>query len=188
MYKPIEKWIKLDFNDDWAAYNGEDIELGLYYVETSDITLLKKSDIYSSAIIKKAIQERIHFEITHQLISKKKGKKDLFVSVIDKIVEYSKDDKNLYKLMINVMSGLLGKSKSSVSYCNINKSIEQIFHAINEYEKLDKRVFISRIPETYYYLYGTDDEVPLNETNIPMCIQVLDQSNIKIYDMVKEND
>ncbi len=68
MYNLINEWIKLDFNDDWTAYNGEDIELGLYYVETSDITLFKKSDIYSSAIIKKAIQEGIHFEITHRLI------------------------------------------------------------------------------------------------------------------------
>ncbi len=64
--------------------------------------------------------------------------------------------------------------------------MEQIFHAISEYEKLDKRVFINKIPETDYYLYGTDDEVSLSETNIHMYIQVLDQSNIKIYDMVKK--
>ena len=75
MYNPIEEWIKLDFNDDWTVYNGEDIELGLYCVETSDITLFKKPDIYSSAIIKKAIQEGIKFEITHNLVSKNKEKK-----------------------------------------------------------------------------------------------------------------
>jgi hypothetical protein len=57
LYNPIEEWIKLDFNDDWSVYNGIDIESELYYVETSDITLFKTSDIYSSAIIKKAIQE-----------------------------------------------------------------------------------------------------------------------------------
>ncbi len=80
--------------------------------------------------------------------------------------------------MINMISGLLGKSKTSVSYYHINKNMEQFFHAISEYEKLDKRVFINKIPETDYYLYGTDDEVSLSETNIPMYIQVLDQSNI----------
>ncbi len=78
-------WKILDFNDDWTVYNGEDIELGLYYVETSDITLLKRSDIYSSAIIKKAIQEGIKFEITQISFSKNKERKDLFVSVIDKL-------------------------------------------------------------------------------------------------------
>jgi hypothetical protein len=54
-------------------------------VETSDITLLKRSDIYSSAIIKKAIQEGIKFEITQISFSKNKERKDLFVSVIDKL-------------------------------------------------------------------------------------------------------
>ena len=186
MYKPIEEWIRLDFNDCWTLYNGNDIVLGLYYVETEDITLFKKSDIYSSAIIKKAIEENIEFKITHQLISKNKEEKDLFVKVIDKIVEYSKGDKQLYKLMINMMSGLLGKNKTSVSNCNINNNIEQIFYGINEYEKLDKRTFINKIPETEYYLYGTDDEIILSETNLPMYIQVLDQSNIKVYDMMKQ--
>ncbi len=49
--------------------------------------------------------------------------------------------------MINMMPGLLGKSKTSVSYCNINKNIEQIFYAIDEYEKLDKRVLIYKFQE-----------------------------------------
>ena len=110
MYNPIEEWIKLDFNDWWTVYTGGDIQLGLYYAETNDITLFKKSDIYSSAIIKKAIEEDIKLKITHQLLTKNKESKDLFVKVIDKIVEYSKDDKKLYKLMINMMSGLLGKN------------------------------------------------------------------------------
>ncbi len=39
MYDPIEEWIKLDFNDDWTAYNEEDIQSGLYYVETINTTL-----------------------------------------------------------------------------------------------------------------------------------------------------
>jgi len=186
MYNPIEEWIKLDFNDCWTEYNGKPIELGLYYVETNDTTLFKKSDIYSSAIIKKAMEENIKFEITHQLISKYRESKDLFVKVIDKVVEISKGDNSIYKLMINMISGLLGKNKSSVSNCNINSNIEQIFYAISEYEKLDKKVFINRIPDTDYYLYGIDDEVLSSETNLPMYIQVLDQSNIKVYNMVKE--
>ena len=74
MYNPIEEWIKLDFNDGWTVYTGGDIQLGLYYAETNDITLFKKSDIYSSAIIKKAIEEDIKLKITHQLLTKKQRK------------------------------------------------------------------------------------------------------------------
>ena len=54
-------------------------------VETEDTTLFKKSDIYSSAIVKKAIKEGIEFKITHQLLSKHKEEKSLFVKVIDKL-------------------------------------------------------------------------------------------------------
>ena len=84
MYSPIEEWIKLDFNDDRVVYNGGNIELGSFYVETRDITLIKNPDLYSSAIIKKASDEGIPFEITHQLITKNRERKDLFVQVIDK--------------------------------------------------------------------------------------------------------
>jgi hypothetical protein len=187
MYNPVEDWIKLDFNDCWVECDDvNDIKLGLYKVETEDTLLFKKSDVYSSAIINKAIKEGIDFKITHKLVSKGKEDKSLFVEVINKIVEYSKGDKGLYKLLINSMSGLLGRSKTSVSNCNINKDIEQIFNAINTYEGLGKSVFINKIPETDYFLYGTDNEIMLSETNLPMYIQVLDQSNIKVYDMIKE--
>ena len=117
MYNPIEEWIRLDLNDWWVAFKGDfdNIKFGLYYIETEDTTIFKKSDICSSAIIKKAIQEGIKFKTTYQLISKHKEDKDLFVAVIDKIVQIRKEDKNFYKLMINVISGFLGKNKSSVS-------------------------------------------------------------------------
>ena len=112
--------------------------------------------------------------------------KKLFVPALDKIVENSKGKSELYyKLTINMISGSLGKNKTSVSRCHINKDIEQIFNNIYEYEKIDQKVFINRIPETDYYLYGVDNEVMLGETNLPMYIQVLDQANIKLYDMVK---
>jgi len=187
MYNPIEDWIKLDFNDNMEIYNeGDNIELGLYLVETEDTTLFKKSNIYSSSIIKKAMEETIEFKITHKLVSKGKENKVLFKSVIDKIVEYSDNDNEKYKLLINMLSGILGKSKSSYSYCFINKCVEQIFNIISTYEKLDKKIFINKIPNTEYFLYGIDNDVVLSETNIPMYIQILDQANIKVYDMIKE--
>jgi hypothetical protein len=185
MYKPIEEWIKLDFNDTFEIYEKSDyVKLGLYRVETEDTTLFKKSDIYSSAIVKKALKEGIQFKITHQLLSRHKEEKSLFVKVIDTIVKYSKGDNNIYKLLINMLSGLLGRTKSSRSDCRINSDIEQIFHFIHTYEAIGKQTFINKIPDTHYFLYGIDNEVLLSETNLPMYIQILDQSNIKLYDMV----
>ena len=62
MYSPLEEWIRYDFNDKWEKYDGE-LKLGLYYVETNDTTLFRKTDVYSSAIINKAVQENIEFKI-----------------------------------------------------------------------------------------------------------------------------
>jgi hypothetical protein len=45
---------------------------------------------------------------------------------------------------------------------------------------------INRIADTDYYMFGFNQKVTLNESNIPMYIQVLDESNIKLYDMVKK--
>lgn len=63
--------------------------------------------------------------------------------------------------------------------------MEQIFYAINEYEKLDMKASINYIPESLI-LNTIFNEVLLSETNLPMYIPVLDQSNIKVYDMIKE--
>lgn len=187
LYKPIEEWILLDFNDEWKIYKeGDKIELGLYYIETNDTLLFKKNDIYSSSIINKAIEEDIHFTIKYKLISKNKQYKTLFKPIIKKIIEYSKGDNNIYKLIINALSGLLGRHKSIISECFINKDIDQIFNSFNNFEKTNKQAFINKIPNTDYYLYGTDNIIYNNETNLPMYIQILDQSNIKVYDLMKE--
>ena len=43
---------------------------------------------------------------------------------------------------------------------------------------------VNKIPDTDYFLYGLNKKITMNETNIPMYIQVLDESNIKLYDMI----
>ena len=87
MYSPLEDWIRYDFNDKWEKYDGK-LKLGLYYIETDDTTLFRKSDVYSSAIIGKALQENIKFKIISQLIPRYKEQKNMFRIIIDKILEY----------------------------------------------------------------------------------------------------
>ena len=184
MYNPLEDWILLDFNDSFTDYHNEPIETGLYYVETDDTTLFKKSDVYSSAIVLKAIEEDIKFKITKKLIPKNTEQRLVFKPIIDKIVEVSKGNNDIYKLMINMVSGMLGKCRNTFTYAKINKCMEQIFDAIAKFDELGMKVFIEKIPDTDYYLYGYDNDVELNESNLPMYLQVLDQANIKLYDMI----
>ena len=185
MNKPTYKWIRLDYNDNWADFDGI-LKLGLYYIRSEDTTFFKKSNYYSIAIIQKATDEGIHFTIEKQLLPSHTERKDLFSKIIRKVLEYSKGDKKMSKLPINMMSGLLGQSEKVSTKCKINKDTEQIFNWLEQYASLGKGIFINKIPETEYFLYGFHKELQLNETNIPMYIQVLDESNIRLYDMVKK--
>lgn len=186
MYKPSEDWIRVDYNDTWEDYDGN-LKLGLYYVETDDTTLFKQNGYYSTAIIKKAMSENIRFEITKQLIPSYTENKDTFTKIIDVVLKYSKGNTDISKAIINMMSGMMGQSSTSISkHVKINNDIEQIFYFLNNYYDFAEGIMINKIENTDYYMYGFNKEIKFSETNIPMYIQIVDESNIKLYDMVKE--
>ena len=85
--------------------------------------------------------------------------------------------------MINMMSGMLAKTQCTTGKYHINSDIDQIFAFLREYP--DMRPVITRIPDTNHYLYGAEKELSMTENNLGMYVQLLDQSNIKLYDMVK---
>lgn len=185
MYKPSEDWIRIDFNDTWEDYDGE-LKLGLYYLNTNDTTLFKKNGYYSTCIIKKAINEGINFEITKQLIPSYKEDNNMLTKIIDVVLKYSNGNTAISKTIINLMSGMLGQSSAKISKnIKINNDIEQIYNFLNKYYELEDGIMINKIQDTDYFMYGFNKEVLLNESNIPMYIQVLDESNIKLYDMMK---
>lgn len=191
LYNPIEEWILLDVNNEWEDFNNnDDIKLGLYFIETDDNLLFKGNNIYSSAIVKKAIEENIKFRIIKVLYADKTQSKKLFVDIIDEILKITNNDKELYKLLINCISGMMGKNKMTYTKANINKSLEQIYITLNNYriQDIDILPFINKIDNTDYYLYGYNKDVKIYDINIPMYIQILDQSNIKLYDMIKKID
>jgi hypothetical protein len=192
LYKPIEEWILLDVNNEWEDFDTDynNIKLGLYFIETDDNLLFKGNNIYSSSIIKKAIEENIKFRIISVLYPDKKQSKNLFVDIIDEILKITNNEKELYKLMINFISGMLGRSKLTYTKGLINKSLEQIFITLDNYKNndIELKPFMTKIDNTDYFLYGYNKDVKLYENNIPMYIQILDQSNIKLYDMIKKVD
>jgi hypothetical protein len=185
MYNPTEDWIRLDFNDTWEDYDGE-LRLGIYYLKTEDTTLFKKSGYYSTCIIKKAISEGIDFVITKQLIPSHTEDKSMLTKIIDVIMKYSNGNTAISKTVINLMSGMLGQASAKISKnIKINNDIDQIFNFLNKYGELEDGIMMNKIEDTPYYMYGFNKEVILNENNRAMYIQVLDQSNIKLYDMAK---
>jgi hypothetical protein len=50
----------------------------------------------------------------------------------------------------------------------------------------DLRPVIKNIPDTKHFLYGYEKDITMTENNLAMYIQIIDQSNIKLYDMVEK--
>jgi len=48
------------------------------------------------------------------------------------------------------------------------------------------QLIVNKIPDREHYLYGAEKEIVMTENNLGMYIQIIDQSNIKLYNMVKE--
>jgi len=187
MYNPIEDWMVLDFNDEWETYSGGEIPFGLYYVETDDTTLLHKTNIYSSAIVKYALKEKIPLKIVAQLKASKRQTKDYFKPVIDKIKEYSKGEKVIEKFMCNMMSGMLGRHCKTTHRLNINSDFKQVFTWF-ERNACKKRMIADtmEVNGVKYYMYGTSNDTLMTDNNIPMYIQIKDVANIRLYELVKK--
>ena len=191
MYSPLDKWLVLDFNDCWEYFDYkyyENLRTGLYYIETDDTSLFKKSNVYSNKIIEYAREVGIHFKIIYQLVPRSKDtllQEDYFRPLIDKIIEYGKGDENIAKLPINMISGLLGKSETESTKVHLNKDTNQILEWLDTYSQTDNSVIYCKLPlkDENRFLYGIKKQFKSMETNIPMYIQILDHSNILLHKM-----
>ncbi len=100
----------------------------------------------------------------------------------------NKLDHDLYKqtekLVINSLSGMLGRHQEENIIASINSDIKQILTFISKHNIKD--TYIYKLPEVDYYIYGLKNKTIKNETTIPIYLQMLDQSNIMIYNLMKK--
>jgi len=85
--------------------------------------------------------------------------------------------------MNNMLCGMLAKTKTTTGEYQINSDLDQIFAFIRKYPNF--RPVIDNISNTNHYLHGAEKDMVLTENNLGMYIQIIDQSNIKLYAMVK---
>lgn len=188
MYNPIAEWMTIDFNDNREPYNGE-LTPGFYTIDTDDKTLLHGSNIYSHTILKEALKHNIKFTIIEQIKPKTFHSKDLFKPYINKIQELCEHDSSKWKLVVNSLSGLLGKHQSKTTKCRLNSDYKgSILNWFKNNAKDQRDIMITdlNINDTKYYLYGINQKVNLTTINIPMYIQIKDQANIELFNMIKE--
>ena len=182
---PVSEWLQYNFNDDFVPYKGKLVP-GLYYVETSDTTLFHCSNIYSHSIIQVARQHNIpHKIISQYLPTAELLPKNYFATLFEAIREECKGDKDAMKPIANMISGMLGKHRTKRYVARMNTDPAVVWDDFNTAPYHNNETFMEKCGD--FYVYGYVVEQTNVETNIPMYIQVLDQNNIKLFNMIKES-
>jgi DNA replication protein DnaC len=181
---PYEKFITLNFNNNWEQFKG-DIKLGLYYVETQDNTLFHGTNIYSTSIVKFGLEQKIITKdnIKYVVYATESLDKDVFHKVYSKYDEISNGNIGFKKLLGNMTVGVLGKTKKTTMKKSITTSIDEAFAKLVD---MKGNVFIQNNEDSQdrkYYIYGTKTHTEFTEHNLPIWIQILDDSNIRLYKM-----
>lgn len=181
---PYEKFITLNFNNNWEQFKGE-VKLGLYYVETQDNTLFHGTNIYSTSIVKFGLEQKIITKdnIKYVVYATESLEKNVFHKVYSKYEEVSNGNTAFKKLLGNMTVGVLGKTKRTTYKKSITTSLNEVFCKLAE---MKGNVFIQNnedIQDRKYYIYGTKTHTEFTEHNLPIWIQILDDSNIRLYKM-----
>lgn len=214
LYNQREKFIVFKGKEIVEDYDGETLTLGLYFVETDDMNLFHQSNWYSKAIIDLASKEHIPFKITRQIrcvdedwgwekvekdddgkeISKVSlDNSNLFKNWCDSVIELTEQDEDftLTKDVINSITGYLGKTYSKTKEVGLSKNLEEVWTdwlvpEVQETPNLN--VYLNTIEDgdDKVYLYGTEKMTKNMSNGLPMYIQLLDWSNIALYNLGKD--
>jgi len=214
IYNQREKFIVFKGKEIVEAYDGEPLTLGLYFVETSDMSLFHQSNWYSKAIIDLAEKEMIEYKITRQIRcvdedwtweKVEKDKDDVEISRIsldnsclfknwcDSVIELTEQDEDftLTKDVINSITGYLGKTYSKTKEVSLSKKLEEVWTdwLVPDLQKTPNlNVYLNTIEsdDDKVYLYGTETMTKNLSNGLPMYIQLLDWSNMALYNLGKD--
>ena len=189
---PYDNWYVLGFNSVWVKFQqNQKITDGFYYVETNDITLFHKTNIYSKAIVEYGLRKKIiqKEDIKYHLNVVATKKKTLFHKLFEDYMNCG--DKKVGKFLCNLTTGLCGK----MSKKKVVAKLSTQFSDVNNYLDKNKDVFIQSYPmvmaddgkiDKYLYIYGQEFEAPLIDNHLPLYVQILDNMNIRQYQMMKK--
>ena len=184
---PSDNWLQYTITDEVKDFDGV-LKTGLYFVETEDMTILHKTNWYSNTILQYAKENNISFEIIKQYIPASQSEnKDYFKKIIDFVI--GKCNTKLSKNIINSITGMMGKTKSTSYNAKITTDINEVWDCLTE--NMEK-IYDFFMKQEYYddekilYIYGFKKKQSIYTNNLPMYIQILDQSNIKLHQLQKK--
>ena len=192
---PLDQWYIMGFDSVWLPFekaikggHSPLLQDGFYYVETEDTLLFHRSNIYSKCIVELGLKEKI---ITRENIKKflptiKVVKKNRFKKLFDEYMNICPENKKVGKYCCNLMTGLLGiKSKKKIK-TRLSTNFQDVAKYYNDYDK--KQIFLQSTPLTNnkeLYVFGVKNEIPKINNHLPNYIQILDNMNVRQYNMMK---
>jgi hypothetical protein len=184
--EPFEPFYIVGFSQSWEPCDKLD-GVGLYWVDTDDHTLLCGSNAYTLAILKKAQAHGISFQVSQVLRASETLPIDYFTKIIKHIVAQCDDDAGVYKFIINMLSGCLGRTKREHVDLKISTNVEQVWaemttHAHNRDKLKVEKVEMDGVE---LFLYGVITETLLTACNLPVYLQMKDFANMRLFDMVQ---
>ena len=193
-----EPLYKFNYKSELKKYNGEDLEIGLYFVECEKGLLFSGSKFYSLYIVQKGLSEGIitkddikwfinayedleYNEVLKTWERPKNPFKDLFADYAKKY----EDNKDGYKMACNLTTGLMGRDKKRKPIRA--KFTEQVKDVQNFLVRNNDAFHLSYDGDSFekLYLYGIDAVYPLIYNNLPIYNQILDQASVLLYNKVK---
>jgi len=164
-----------------------DREQAFYFVKTEDIDLFSGDGIYTDKIINVAKENKIKFELK-AICRPSHTSKNMFPKQIKEFLK-GKDSENVKlfkKMVINTIAGSLGTDCNKQQFLKINDDLEQVANDLYEMEQNnpDKDIIVGE--HNKYYIYGTEIKTPIIHNNRPLYLQIIEQSNIKLYNLQKK--
>jgi hypothetical protein len=175
--------------------------------------LFHKSNWYSKKIIELGISEKIPLKIVSQIrcvdeewvfklpedkqtedirTKVKLDNSNLFRNWIDSVVELTQQDEDftLTKNVINSLSGYMGKTCHKVKKVGLSKNLDEVWDeflvpTIQENPSIDIYLNTIKDKEDKIYLFGYEKHIDNLSNGLPIYIQILDWSNMALYNMTK---
>ena len=190
LLNPNNNWFQYSAIDqmerfDTIEYEGED---AFYYVETDDINLFSGDGLYTNKMLDVAKKDKIKFKILGIARPTGKTDKNIFIKPIEKFLKGDDTPSVQYfkKMVVNTIAGCLGIDSRKNQFLKVNQDLGQVSNSIYESEQdhPEKKTIIHKIQD--YFIYGVETKNLILNNNRPVYLQVIEQSNIKIYNLQKK--
>ena len=179
---PYDAFMQIEF-DTVIEYKKFDNSFGLWYVKTNDMTLLHGTNWYSNTIIQLAKDSNIPFECIHFIpgkIAKMQSNKMTNFSFNDIIKDLEAEFKGNSKMAINSIVGYLAQTYVNNTSLYVTADFEDVIPCMKK-----KNPIV--INDDDLYLFGLEKKYYMHKNYLPIWIQILDWSNIRLHNLIMEH-